>query len=115
MLHFTQIANSPSLHLNTRHTLKSIDIQNENLNQEICNLVFTLIQQSLVVIFSVLLKNTLLCNHLSLTTRDLVKTHISELCKCKSQKKSVNHSKSKIPFDKLGYFSLSVYEIVCLK
>ena len=49
----------------------------------------------------------------SLSRRGLVKTHICELCKCKSQKKSVNHSKSGIIFDKLGYFS-SVW-IVCLK
>ena len=59
------------------------------------------------------MKNTPLSNHLSITKRDLVKTQICELCK--SQKKSVNHSKSKIPFDKLGYFSLSVYEIGGLK
>ena len=44
----------------------------------------------------------------------LIRIHICALCKCKSQrnpglKKSANHSKSKIPFDKLGYFSLSVY------
>ena len=50
----------------------------------------------------------------------LIRIHICALCKCKSQrnpglKKSANHSKSKIPFDKLGYFSLSVYEIVGLK
>ena len=49
-----------------------------------------------------------------ISRRLLIRIHICALCKCKSQrnpglKKSANHSKSKIPFDKLGYFSLSVY------
>ena len=43
-------------------------------------LVFTLIQQSLVVIFSVLLKNTLLCNHVSLLLDEILSKPIFVSC-----------------------------------